>query len=71
MLLQILTLLYIITIVKSYTIVINVMVPLLASSHAKNLTSVINKMETKGCKLILTDTYNNSTYLYFDCPPDY
>jgi hypothetical protein len=48
--------------------VISINMPLLASSHAKELTRVINLAEDQGCILFNIDSYNDATYLYFRCP---
>ena len=48
--------------------VISINMPLLANSHAKELTRVINLIEDQGCILFNIESNNNATYLYFRCP---
>jgi len=48
--------------------VVSVKMPLFASSHAKELTRVINAAEDKGCILFNSEPYGDATYLYFRCP---
>jgi hypothetical protein len=47
--------------------VISVNMPLLSTSHAKELTRVINLKEKQGCLLFNVESYNSATYLYFRC----
>ena len=47
--------------------VVSVTMPLLASSHAKELSRVINLIEKQGCVMFDKESYNNATYLYFRC----
>jgi hypothetical protein len=48
--------------------VVSVRMTFLASSHAKELTRVINAVEDEGCLLFDSGNYNDATYLYFRCP---
>jgi hypothetical protein len=47
--------------------VISVIMTMLSSSHAKELSRVINLQEDKGCVLFNFESYNSATYLYFRC----
>ena len=37
------------------------------SSHAAELTRIINLKENQGCYLIKVDSHNSASYLYFRC----
>ena len=55
-------------IVNAEVVVIPVVVGFWYSSHAKELTRIINFKEREGCVLFKIDSFNSATYLYFRCP---
>jgi hypothetical protein len=47
--------------------VISVSMGLWHSTHAKELTRIINLKENQGCILFKVDSHNSASYLYFRC----